>query len=88
MIRQNNLTLNGTATELTFSDAVQENNSISIQNTSADKNVYIGNSSVTTSVYGFKLSPSQVLTMDLTAFDKLYGCGDTGATVAVLVVEN
>lgn len=87
MIRQNNLTLNGTAVEITYADAMQNDNTLIIQNTSADKNVYIGNAAVTTSAYGYKLFPSQAFTIELSAFDKLYACGDTGATAAVLVVE-
>lgn len=87
MIRHKNLTLNGTAVEVTFSDEVQSPNSMSIENTSPDKNVYIGNASVTTTNYGFKIYPAQTITIDMIPFDRIYACGDVGATVAVMVVE-
>lgn len=87
MIRQKNLTLNATAVELTFSDQVQSPNSMSIENTSSLQFVYIGNSSVTTTNYGFKLYPAQTITIDMNPFDRIYACGDTGATVAIMVLE-
>lgn len=87
MIRQKNITLTSTAVEVTFSDEVQSPNSMSVENTSPDKYVYIGNDSVTTASYGFKLYPAQTITIDMNPFDKLYACGDSGATIAVMVVE-
>lgn len=87
MIRHNNLTLNGTAVEITYTDDVQGDNVLIIQNTSPDKNVYLGGSSVTTSSYGYKLYPAQSFTIELAPFEKLYACGDSGATAAVLVAE-
>ena len=88
MIKQQNVSLNGTAIELTNTLEVEGKCTISIQNTSTDKYAYIGNSSVTTSVYGFRIHPSQSIAIELAPYEKLYGVGDTGATIAVLVVEN
>jgi hypothetical protein len=87
MIRTRNLTLNGTAVEASITDAIQANNDIAIQNTSPDKYAYVGNSSVTTSSYGFKLFPGQTITLELDANEKIYVCGDSGATVAILILE-
>lgn len=87
MIRQKNMTLTSAAVEVTFSDEVQSPNSMSVENTSPDKNVYIGNSSVTSTNYGFKIYPAQTITIDMNPFDKLYACGDSGATIAIMVVE-
>lgn len=87
MIRHKNLTLSGTAVEVSYTDEVQEPNQISIENTSSSGYAYIGTSAVTTSSYGFKLFPGQTLTMDLNSFDVLYACGDSGVTIAVMVVE-
>lgn len=45
---------------------------ITIQNVNADGYVYIGSSDVTTSSYGFRLSPSQAFSVELNGNDSLY----------------
>lgn len=87
MLRTRNLTLNGTAQELTINDAVDNPNSISIQNISDAGYAYIGNESVTTSSYGHKLFPGQSFAIDLAANDQIWAAGDSGVTVAVFILE-
>lgn len=85
MLRTRNLTLTGTAQELTIDDVVDTPNTISIQNTDLSVPLYIGNQSVTASSYGIKLAPGQMWSADLGPNDKLYAVGSS--TVAVLILE-
>ncbi len=85
MLRTRNLTLTGTAQELTIDDVVDTPNTISVQNTDLSAPLYIGNQSVTTSSYGIRLAPGQMWSADLGPNDKLYAVGSS--TVAVLILE-
>ncbi len=85
MLRTRNLTLTGTAQELTIDDVVDTPNAISVQNTDLSAPLYIGNQSVTTSSYGIRLAPGQMWSADLGPNDKLYAVGSS--TVAVLILE-
>lgn len=87
MLRTKNLTLNGTAQELTINDAVDNPNSISIQNSSESGYAYLGNEGVTSSNYGHKLFPGQSFSTDLGANDQIWAVGDSGVTVAVFILE-
>jgi hypothetical protein len=85
MLRTRNLTLSGTAQELTIDDMVDTPNTISVQNTDVSASLYIGNELVTTSNYGIKLTAGQIWSADLAPDDKLYAVGSS--TVAVLILE-
>jgi len=87
MIRNKNLTLSATAQELTIVDGIDVPNTISIQNTHASLNAYIGNEAVTTSSYGVRIKAGEAASFDLGASDRLYAVGDTGATLAILIIE-
>jgi hypothetical protein len=85
MLRTKNLTLSGTAQELTIDDMVDTANTISVQNTDSSAPLYIGNESVTTTNYGIKLSAGQIWSADLGPDDKIHAVGT--ATVSVLILE-
>lgn len=85
MLRTRNLTLSGTAQELTIDDMIDTPNTISIQNTDLSAPLYIGGESVTSSIYGIKLSGGQIWSADLGPDDKIYAVGTS--TVAVLILE-
>ena len=87
MIRNRNLTLSATAQEVTIDDSIDTRNTISIQNTHATLNAYIGTSGVTTSSYGVRLKSGEAVSFDLAADDQLYAVGDVGATLAILIIE-
>lgn len=87
MIRNRNLTLSATAQEVTIADSIDTANAISIQNTHASLNAYIGNDGVTTSSYGVRLKAGEAVSFDLGASDRLYAVGDAGATLAILIIE-
>lgn len=87
MIRTRNLSLTTSAVQVTLQDSVDSPNSISIQNTSLSGNVYVGNASVTTTSYGYKLFPSQAITMDIVPYEKVYVVGESGTTAAILIMD-
>jgi len=87
MLRTRNLTLNGTAQELTINDVINTPNSFSIQNTSDTGYAYVGNQSVTSSNYGHKLFPGQSFSIELGSNDQLFAVGNSGVTVAVFILE-
>ena len=88
MLRTRNLTLNGTAQELTINDIVDTSNTLSVQNLSDTGYAYLGSASVTSSTYGHKLFPGQSFSIELEPNDQLWAAGDSGVTVAVLILEN
>lgn len=87
MLRTRNLTLNGTAQELTIDDDLDTPNNISIQNTSDTGYAYIGGYGVTTSSYGHKLFPGQSFSVELASNDQIWAAGDSGVTVSVFILE-
>ena len=86
MIRTRTLTLTSTAQEITINDNINTPNSISIQNTHATEQAYIGGASVTSSAYGIRLSAGDTWSADLGASDKLYAVG-SNTTIAVLILD-
>jgi hypothetical protein len=87
MLRTKNLTLTSSPLELTIQDAVEQPNSIAIQNTSETQYVYIGDSNVSSVNYGYLLAPSQTISMDLSPYQSVFAVGDSGATIAVLILD-
>ena len=87
-IRTRNLTLNATPQELTFNDTEANRvNSLAVQNTHETAVVYLGTSSVSSTVFGHKLFPKQSFTIDLNPLYRIYAVGSTGATVAVFIQD-
>lgn len=87
MIKTRNLTLTTTAEAVLSTDNTPSYASISIENTSVLGNAYVGGPDVTTSNYGFKLYPAQTITMEVDQYNAPYICGDSGVTVAILVLD-
>lgn len=87
MIKTRNLTLNGTAVAVMPQDATPGYASVSIENTASSGFAYVGDGGVTTTNYGFKLYPAQVLTMDVDQYENLFICGTTGVTVSILILD-
>ena len=83
MIRQSHKTLSTTTpVELTFEDSINGTNTLIVQNISDTDYIYIGNSFVSSSEYGFLLYPRQAFTAELRPSDKLYAVA-SGAIAAV-----
>jgi hypothetical protein len=53
---------------------------ISIQNLHSSHFVFLGDSTVTTSSYGFRIDPGQTFTAVLDPNDEIYAVTDTGTT--------
>jgi len=73
-----------TATELT-PGARHSGLDVTIQNVDETAVVYIGGSTVTTSDYGFKLTPGSGFSIELNPNDRLYAISDTNGTNAALL---
>lgn len=77
-----------TPTALTYEDNVQSSYTLVVQNNNDSGYVYVGSSNVSTSSYGYKLFPGQGLTIELSAFNRLYAvCSTNTMTAALLVIE-
>ena len=59
---------------------------ITIQNLSASVSVYLGGSDVTTTSFGYKLSPSCAWSVELRAGEYLYARSDSSANIAILML--
>jgi hypothetical protein len=82
-----------TATILTIptsqEDAYTNQLTTSIQNLHASHFVYIGDATVSSTSYGFRIDPGQTFTAVLAPQDEIYGLTDTGTTnVAVIRVQH
>lgn len=83
------LTLSTTVpTPLTYEDNVQSSYTLVIQNNNDSGYIYIGAGNVSTLSYGYKLFPGQGLTVELSAFNRLYAvCSANTMTASLLVIE-
>lgn len=88
MIRHAHKTLStAVPVELTFEDSINGTNTIIIQNTSEADYIYIGNSNVSSSDYGFLLYPRQAFTAELRPADKLYGIASGTIAAVCMSIE-
>ncbi len=86
MLRTRNLTLTSTAQEITIDDDIDTVNTISVQNTHATENAFLGAANVTSSVYGIKLVPGTIWSADLGPNDQIFAVGNN-TTLAIMVLE-
>ena len=88
MIRHSIKTLStSTPVEVTIEDNVNGVCTLVVQNTDESSNVYLGNSSVSSSNYGFLLFPLQALTVELRPYDRLYAIGEAATNIACMSIE-
>jgi len=88
MIRHTIKTLSTTTpVEVTVEDLINGVCTLVVQNVDLTSNVYLGNSNVSTSNYGFILYPKQAFTVELRPFDKLYAIGDNATILACMSIE-
>lgn len=77
-----------TPSALTYEDTVQSSYTLVVQNNNDSGYVYLGSNNVSTSSYGYKLFPGQGLTVELSAFNRMYAVSSNGGmTAALLVIE-
>lgn len=88
MIRHAIKTLSTTTPlELTIEDSINGVNTFIVQNTNETDYVYIGNSNVSSSDYGFMLYPRQAFTAELRPNDRLYAVATSAISVACMSIE-
>lgn len=88
MIRHSIKTLSTTIpVEVTIQDSVNGVCTLVVQNLHDNYNVYIGNSNVSSSDYGFLLFPKQAFTIELRPHDRLYAIGQSTSTIACMSIE-
>ena len=77
-----------TPTALTYEDTVQSSYTLVVQNNNDSGYLFLGSDNVSTTSYGYKLFPGQGLTIELSAFNRLYAvCSTNTMTAALLVIE-
>jgi len=75
-------------TDITFSDQIAYNyrgQSILVQNPSSTVTVYLGDSAVTSSIYGYRLLPNQSVSLDLYPGEQLFAAVATGTQVVYVI---
>lgn len=73
---------------LTYEDTIQSSYTLIVQNNNNSGYVYVGSSDVSTSSYGYKIYPGQGLTIELSAFNRIYAVSSNGGmTASLLVIE-
>jgi len=78
-------TLSSSAATLLTPNGVHSGMDITIQNVHASAYVYIGGEGVTSSSYGYRLSPGSAISFELPGKDALYAItGTNGSQVAVI----
>ena len=88
MIRHSIKTLSTSSpTEITINDTINGVCTLVVQNIDTVSNVYLGNSSVSSSDYGFLLFPKQAFTIELRPYDRLYAIGESTTNIACMSIE-
>jgi len=87
MIRQEIISLNSTPVDLTTSGNIDPAIVMSIQNIMTEGFAYLGNESVSNSIYGHKLYPGQSFTIELAPNDKVFAVGDAGVSIAKFILD-
>jgi hypothetical protein len=81
-------TLSNTTATLLTPNGTHSGLDITVQNVHASAIVYIGGEGVTSSNYGYRLSPDTAWSVELTGKDALYAITNTnGSSVAVLTTS-
>jgi hypothetical protein len=88
MIRQSIKPLSTTVpVELTIEDSINSVCTLVVQNVNATGYIYIGNSSVSSSNYGFMIYPSQAFTVELRPYDRIYAVASASINAVCMSIE-
>lgn len=89
MIKHNLVSIsNTTATSLDISENIKSSFSLVVQNINPTGYLYIGNSELTTTNYGFRISPNQAFTIEMPSSQNLYCiASDIGLQAAVMEIH-
>lgn len=79
---------NSSATNLDISENIRSAYTLIVQNINSSGYIYLGDSAVTISNYGFKLYPGQSITIELPSRSKMYAIASiSGMTAAVMEID-
>lgn len=89
MIRHSLISVsNTTATSIDITDSIKSSFTLVIQNINATGYIYIGNGSVSATNYGFRISPNQAFTIELSSSEDMYAlASEAGMSVAVMEIS-
>jgi hypothetical protein len=73
--------------ELTIEDNINSVCTLVIQNVDSANYIYIGNSSVSSSDYGFMIYPNQAFTVELRPFDRIYAVASGAINAVCMSIE-
>ena len=73
--------------ELTIEDNINSVCTLVIQNVDSANYIYIGNSSVSSSNYGFMIYPNQAFTVELRPFDRIYAVASAAINAVCMSIE-
>lgn len=87
MTQHSIVTLSSTSATRLTAIGMHSGMDITIQNVHAEAYVYIGAEGVTTSSYGYRISPNNAIAFELAERDALYAISDTnGSSIAIIKV--
>ena len=89
MIRHSLISVsNSEATSIDISDSIISSFTLVIQNINATGYIYIGNGSVSATNYGFRISPNQAFTIELSSSEDMYAlASESGMSVAIMEIS-
>lgn len=79
---------NATATRLTPEGIVHSGLDMTVQNVNESGYVYLGGEEVTSSDYGYRLSPNNAFSIELSGYDHLYAIADTDELSLAVLKSN
>lgn len=79
------VTLSNTTPTLLSPIGVHSGVNISVQNVSASGYIYLGGDNVTTSNYGYRISPNSAISFELDAHDSIYAVSQINALSAATI---
>jgi len=88
MVRHEVINLSDTEAVIVGPSKKHAGNDITIQNINTIGNIYIGNENVTNENYGYRLSPNNAISFELSGTDILYAIAENdGMKAAVLMIS-
>jgi hypothetical protein len=81
-------TLSSSAATMLTPNGVHSGMDVTIQNVHASAYVYVGGEGVTSSSYGYRLSPGSAISFELPGKDALYAITDTNSSQVAVIKTN
>lgn len=78
-------TLSNTSPTLLSPNGVHSGVNVSVQNVSASGYIFLGDENVTTSSYGYRISPNCAISFELDGHDSIYAVSQTNGLNAAVI---